>query len=99
MEKPISVAPTAPVSTGCHPEAVRFSDLGGRKVVADFSGGTLSSDGGVPFLRQLDAGLGLTRKLAACFRDQRDQRFVDHSRQVDGVRPLVATAVRDLNTL
>ena len=79
MEKPISVAPAAPISTGCQSEAFLFSDLGARKVVVDFSGGTLSSDGGVPFLRQLDAGLGLTRKLAACFRDQRDQRFVDHA--------------------
>ena len=48
-------------------------------MVADFSGGTLSSDGGLPLLRQLDAGLGMTRRLAGCFRDQRDQRFVDHS--------------------
>src|SRR5690606_7931524 len=39
----------------------------------------LSTDGGLPLLRQLDAGLGLTRTLAGCFRDQRDQRFVDHS--------------------
>jgi hypothetical protein len=48
-------------------------------VVVDFSGGTLSSDGGLPLLRQIDASLGLTRTLAGCFRDQRDQRFVDHS--------------------
>ena len=48
-------------------------------MVADFSGGTLSSDGGLTLLRQLDAGLGVTRTLAGCFRDQRDQRFVDHS--------------------
>jgi hypothetical protein len=48
-------------------------------VVLDFSGGTLSSDGGLPLLRQIDASLGLTRTLAGCFRDQRDQRFVDHS--------------------
>lgn len=50
-------------------------------MVADFSGGTLSSDGGVLFLRQIDAGLGLTRTLAGCFGDGRDQRFVDHSVQ------------------
>ena len=35
-----------------------FHDLGARKVVADFSGGTLSSDGGVLLLRQVDRGLG-----------------------------------------
>ncbi len=48
-------------------------------MIVDFSGGTLSSDGGVLFLRQIDASLGLTRTLAGCFNDQRDQRFVDHS--------------------
>ena len=50
-------------------------------MVADFSGGTLSSDGGVLLLRQLDAGLGMTRTLATCFEDQRNQQFVDHSMQ------------------
>ena len=56
-----------------------FEDLGPRKVVADFSGGTLSSDGGCLLLRQIDRGFGLTRQLAACFLDVRDQRWVDHS--------------------
>jgi hypothetical protein len=50
-------------------------------VVVDFSGGTLSSDGGALLLRQIDASLGLTRTLAGCFRDQRNQLFVDHSMQ------------------
>ena len=48
-------------------------------MVADFSGGTLSSDGGQLLLRQIDRGLGVTRALARCFGDGRDQRFVDHS--------------------
>lgn len=52
---------------------------------ADFTGGLLSSDGGVLLLRQIDRGLGLTRHLAGCFQDRRDARFVDHS-----VEPLVA---------
>ena len=48
-------------------------------MVADFSGGRLSSDGGVLLLRQIDAGLGLTGTLAGCFGDRRDPRLVDHS--------------------
>ena len=56
-----------------------FQDLGSRQVVADFTGGTLSRDGGVLLLRQVDAGLGLTRRLATCFTDGRDQRYVDHT--------------------
>jgi hypothetical protein len=66
-------------STECQQGSFQFQALGARKVVVDFSGGTLSSDGGVLLLRQIDAGLGLTRTLAGCFRDGRDGRFVDHS--------------------
>jgi DDE family transposase len=62
-----------------HLGTLLFQDLGGRKVLADFSGGTLSSDGGVLLLRQVDANLGLTRSLAQCFYDHRNQVFVDHS--------------------
>ena len=47
--------------------------------MVDFSGGHLSSDGGVLLLRQIDHGLGVTRALAACFADRRDARFVEHS--------------------
>lgn len=60
-------------------ELFAFQDLGSRKVVADFSGGHLSTDGGLLLLRQLDSSLGLTRSLASCFKDRRDQRFVEHS--------------------
>ncbi len=48
-------------------------------MVVDFTGGTLSSDSGALFLRQVDRGLGLTRTLADGFGDRRDQRFIDHS--------------------
>jgi hypothetical protein len=70
---------TASRATDCSRQPLLFQALGSRKVVADFSGGTLSSDGGVLLLRQVDAGLGLTRALAQCFFDTRDQRWVDHS--------------------
>ena len=53
--------------------------MGARKVVADFSAGDRSSDGGVRLLRQVDHGLGVSRALAACFHDARDARFVEHS--------------------
>ena len=50
-----------------------FQALGSRQVVASFDGGQLSSDGGALLLRDLDRSLGLTRSLAACFTDRRDQ--------------------------
>jgi hypothetical protein len=77
--------PAAASSTGCKDQPLLFQDLGPRKVVADFSGGTLATDGGVLLRRQVDGALGLTRQLAACFGDQRDPIFVEHT-----VRELVA---------
>jgi hypothetical protein len=68
-------------ATDCKEQPLLFQDLGSRQVAADFSGGTLSSDGGVLLLRQVDANLGLTRSLAQCFYDVRQQVYVDHSVQ------------------
>ena len=76
---------TASSGTDCKNQPLLFQDLGRRKVVADFSGGALSSDGGVLLLRQVDHSLGLSRALAACFEDGRDLRYADHT-----VRELVS---------
>jgi hypothetical protein len=59
-------------------QPVLFEDLGPRQVVADFTGGNLSSDGGVLLLRQVDRGLGVCRSLARCFYDRRNPDWVDH---------------------
>jgi|SRR5271157_188133 len=58
-----------------------FADLGPRRVQADFSGGTLSTDAGALLLRQVDINLGVTAELAQCFYDTRNQDWVDHSVQ------------------
>src|SRR5271169_5627265 len=69
----------AKMPVGPEREPHLFTDLGSRQVVADFSGGFLSTDGGVLLLRQVDAHLGLTQSLAQCFNDGRNQVWVDHS--------------------
>ena len=70
---------TASGATDCKRQPLLFQDLARRQVVADFSGGYLSSDGGALLLRQLDRGLGLSRTLAQAFRDGRDPRYCDHT--------------------
>ena len=72
-------------------QALLFDDLGSRQVQADFSGGHLSSDGGVLLLRQIDRGLGISRALAQCFDDTRNQVFVDHA-----VEELIAQRLKGL---
>ena len=64
--------------TDCKQKDFEFQGLGPRRIVADFSGGHLSSDGGSLLLRELDAKLGLSRKLSKCFVDCRDPRWVQH---------------------
>jgi len=60
-------------------QPILFDDLGPRRVQADFSGGTLSTDAGALLLRQVDANLGVAAGLAQCFYDVRDPLWVDHS--------------------
>ena len=46
--------------TECYPDPIRFSSVKHRKVEAAFSGGAISSNGGIPLLAQVDRKLGLT---------------------------------------
>jgi hypothetical protein len=48
-------------------------------VEADFTGGHLSSDGGVLLLREMDRHMGLCDKLARCFADARHPGFIEHA--------------------
>ena len=76
-----------------------FNHLGSRQVIADFSAGYLSSDGGMLFLRQIDEGLGISRSLARCFYDARNPLFIEHSlRELLAQRLLgLAAGYEDLN--
>jgi hypothetical protein len=56
-----------------------FARLSGKALQADFDGGTLSSDGGVLFLREIEAQIGIIRRFAGALDDPRDARYTDHS--------------------
>jgi hypothetical protein len=60
-------------------------------VVADFQGGTMTSDAGALLLRQVDRRLGLLRRLGACFTDFRSPWLTQH-----GVEPMLAQRVYGL---
>jgi len=57
---------------------MEFGPHGRREVVASFDGGTISSDGGVLLLREVDRRLKLVERLAGCFRDERSALLVRH---------------------
>jgi hypothetical protein len=74
----MSTPSTASKPTDCNELPLLFQDLGQRQVVADFSGGYISSDGGLLLLRQIDRGMGIIRTVARAFSDLRNARFCDH---------------------
>jgi hypothetical protein len=65
--------------TECCQQTFGFQALGSRRVEADFTGGHLSSDGGVLLLREMDRRMRLCDKLACCFADHRHPEFVEHA--------------------
>ena len=75
----------------CTGEKIEFGKLGRRLIEADFSGGELSSDGGLMLLKQLDERIGLSRAAAAVLSDPRDPSRIVHS-----MRDLLAQRVYGL---
>lgn len=60
-------------------EQLRFASIPAHSILADFTGGGLSSDLGPVLLRGVDLQIGLTRRLAAALPDRRHQSYINHS--------------------
>jgi hypothetical protein len=65
--------------TECSANLFGFAPVAGRTVVASFDGGTMTWDAGALLLGATDNVLGLTRRLAACFKDSRDPAYTEHA--------------------
>ncbi len=65
--------------TECTQQQFSFQALGRRKIVADFAGGTISSDGGGLLLKEVERARGWIRDLAGCFDDHRNPALIEHS--------------------
>ena len=70
---------TATTGTVCNRELFQFPAVKKRLVAASFSGGDVTSDGGLPLLRQMDRRLGLTKAIAQVLPDPRDPALIEHS--------------------
>jgi hypothetical protein len=64
--------------TVCNPELFQFPAVKKRQVTASFSGGDVTSDGGILLLRQADRHVGLTQALAEVLPDPRDPERLQH---------------------
>jgi hypothetical protein len=65
--------------TECTQDIFDFPVFKRRKVQAEFSGGDITSDGGVLLLRQIDRRLGLLKSIDQVIPDPRDPRYITHS--------------------
>src|SRR5262245_6423773 len=66
------------MGTECNATQLVFEGFEGRQVVGAVDGGAVTSNGGAPLLREADLAMGLTAKVARCFRDVRNPAFVVH---------------------
>ena len=67
-----------PAKTECTSAPFTFGQLEGRQIVSDFNGGSLTSDGGLLLVKQVDEYFGLTQAFAQCFTDYRDPARLKH---------------------
>jgi DDE family transposase len=64
--------------TECSAMLFEYAPVEGRRVVASFDGGAITSDAGALLLGQTDRVIGLTERFAGCFRDERTAELVEH---------------------
>src|SRR5512138_624958 len=65
--------------TQCTQDSFDFGRVEGRAVVADFWGGTITSNAGALLLAQADRTVGIIDSFAACFGDGRNQGVIEHT--------------------
>lgn len=85
--------------TECSTEAMEFTGLDRRRVVADFNGGRLTSDAGILLLREVDRRLGLIDSINECLPDPREPLLIVHQQRSMLAQRILSIALgyEDLN--
>jgi len=64
--------------TECTAASFEFAPVEGRRVVAAFDGGVITSDAGALLLGSTDRAIGLMDRFAGCFHDARNHNLIEH---------------------
>jgi hypothetical protein len=85
--------------TECSATLFEFAPVEGRRVVASFDGGAITSDAGGMLLGETDRAIRLTARFAACFTDARTPELVEHQVSTMVLQRVVGIALgyEDLN--
>lgn len=67
------------MKTQCNAGTIEFQVSGSRRIVADFGGGRVSSDGGALLLAEVERARGIIAALSGCFIDHRDPARIEHT--------------------
>jgi hypothetical protein len=67
------------MQTECSTALFEFAPVEDRKVVADFGGGTMTSNAGALLLGGVDKAVKLIERVASCFIDRRNPTLIEHS--------------------
>jgi hypothetical protein len=66
--------------TECNQDRFEFASTSGtRQIVAEFSGGTITSDAGSLLLKETDTKMNLLTRFAECFSDRRSPVLIEHT--------------------
>jgi hypothetical protein len=66
--------------TECNQERIEFASTSGtRQIVAEFSGGTITSDAGSLLLNETDTKMNLLARFSQCFTDRRSPLLIEHT--------------------
>ena len=85
--------------TECNRQPMVFASVDRRQIVADFQGGDLTSDGGLPLLREVDRKIGLIDAMDAAIDDPRCPWLIEHDQRTILAQRIFAIAAgyEDLN--
>jgi hypothetical protein len=85
--------------TDCTTRPLLFASADRRQIVAEFDGGDITSDGGLPLLREVDRKIGLLDALSDIIDDPRSPRFLVHDQRTMLAQRVLAIAAgyEDLN--
>jgi hypothetical protein len=85
--------------TECNGLPLLFTSLDRKKLVADFNGGDITSDGGLPLLREIDRKIGLIDAINQALHDPRCPWLIEHDQRTLLAQRILAIAAgyEDLN--
>ena len=85
--------------TDCTTQPLLFASVDRRQFVADFEGGDLTSDGGLPLLREVDRKIGLIDAIDQAIHDPRCPWLIEHDQRSILAQRIFAIAAgyEDLN--